>query len=204
MAQFPCLGLSWPLTNTNTCIFASGNGTESNRSNIPQLLLNCLLGPNKYTADSEKFRSSDTLSPKPPGWAGLSTFFSILNFDGWSRVVFFHSEVLSLWRKTKTGLVKFSPDGRVQHRVAPHSTGWEVNSGNCKYDGTSWSSCLCSCESQILAVFGTIEASPSFCSLNCSSQNKSFSDGSWLVSIASHSLRLHWRPWQSQPSRRRT
>ena len=54
--------------NFHTCIFAR-NGTESNRSNIPQLLLNCLLGPNKYTADSEKFRSSDTLSPKPPGWA---------------------------------------------------------------------------------------------------------------------------------------
>lgn len=52
--------------NFHTCIFAR-NGTESKRSNIPQLLLNCLLGPNKYTADSEKFRSSDTLSPKPPG-----------------------------------------------------------------------------------------------------------------------------------------
>lgn len=88
----------------------------------------------------------------------VSGFFK--HFDGWSRVVFFHSEVLSLWRKTKTGLVKFSPDGRAQHLVAPHSTGWEVNLGNCKYDGTSWSICLCSCESQILAVLGTIKASP--------------------------------------------
>lgn len=86
--------------------------------------------------------------------------FFFKHFDGWSRVVFFHSEVLSLWRKTKTGLVKFSPDGRAQHLVAPHSTGWEVNLGNCKYDGTSWSICLCSCESQILAVLGTIKASP--------------------------------------------